>query len=337
MSTNSITAPSAIWVLQGEVAVFQGSKKGPFSLKSSAPTTCTVLVLFNKQRKITAMGHIDDYTSVRGVFNKIEILLRSMNSSLISEGFTASVLGASGLDYSLSNKELVLGQLEKLSIPAEQRSFSMVPEKTAQITVDVSTGKQTFLYEREWSKTLHYIQLREYGAFNDLLDYFFPGVKGVDIPFFEPKLASKREVSIPQIEGLEGSREEWAKNGSCYPIIKKLLSPFRIQIESYNKVQKLVSKLIMEKLKDFPILIKSDKEANYSLMLRQSASSKKCIELFELLLKNASSLDIDLTSTGKKSGSVWDVATKSNNNKALRLLYANTFKSDYEEKSAPAK
>lgn len=86
-----------------------------------------------------------------------------------------------------------------------------------------------------------------------------------------------------------------------------------------NKLENLTL-LINEKFSNLNVFMKSVKERNFNLLLRQSASNKSTKELLEFLLQNVSCLNIDINSKGEKSGTAIDVAIKNENKEAISLL-----------------
>lgn len=85
------------------------------------------------------------------------------------------------------------------------------------------------------------------------------------------------------------------------------------------KVKRLI-KLTNEKFLKFNAIMKSVKERNFNLLLRQSTVGNNTKELLEFLLQNLSSLNIDIHSKGEKSGTAMDVAVKNGNAEAIELL-----------------
>lgn len=100
-----------------------------------------------------------------------------------------------------------------------------------------------------------------------------------------------------------GSKEQFTDNLSSYK----------------NRVENLTC-LAKEKFSKFGLIMKSVKERNFNLLLRQSAANKNTKELLEFLLQNLSFLNIDIHSKGEKSGTALDVAIRNENEEAVKLI-----------------
>jgi Fic/DOC family len=102
---------------------------------------------------------------------------------------------------------------------------------------------------------------------------------------------------------LFGSKEQFTRD----------LNEYKIKVE-------ILTGFAKEKFSKFDVIMKSVKERNFNLLLRQAVSSKNTKELLEFLLQNLSPLNIDINSKGEKSGTAMDIAVKNKNEEAIKLL-----------------
>ena len=86
------------------------------------------------------------------------------------------------------------------------------------------------------------------------------------------------------------------------------------------KEYKFTVESLKTKYSKFNDLMKTIKDRNFNLLLRQAATIKNSTELLEYLLKNMHILNIDINSKGQKSGTALDVAINQGNGPAEKLL-----------------
>lgn len=316
-----------IVVLQGEFAVVDHNKCQA-RLKSPVPSTCTVLTLFNQERQIAVMAHIDDYTGVQGVFNKIELLLRNLHQTSLTEiSFKAKVMGGTEDSFSKSQQQAVIVALDDVGILWEMVELG---SERPQIEMNTATGELHF--RSDINRALEYLQLREFGDFNTLIDLKYGLAKGEDIPFFEPKEAARIELQNPFLDqvknvsvSLPGSIKStnWVDCARALETMGSLevqICPERQEIVSQEIVSSKVSSLVLGRFNQFPALKRSLETRNFALMLRQCAAEKRVYDLFAFLFENANSLLIPLTAKGQTSGTVWNIADSKGNQRALDCM-----------------
>lgn len=165
---------SPIVVLQGEYAVVQNTP-----LKCSAPTACIVFTLYDRAKQIGVMANVDDYTDIRAIFNKVEATLRNtFDHTLTSKQFVGKVMGGNGETFPIQQRASVMQILTRLGLQIEEVEL---PSPRPEVTLSGSDGSLLFSTP---NKSLEYLQLREYGTFNTLLDSNYSTLPGVEIPFF---------------------------------------------------------------------------------------------------------------------------------------------------------
>ncbi len=190
---------SALLVLQGEVG-FSESSEGRHEqfIKTSKPTSCTVLTLFHERG--TALAHIDDYTSVESLFRHLESQFKSRFGVILGkEKIEARVTGGSKDSFSIKKQKEIFKHLKKyknINVVEDSEKDRGMPR--AQIVVSSKNGKVTFLPENQTNQMLELVQLCEYGDFNrNILDKQYGNVAGDKIPDFEIKEATRHESDLP--------------------------------------------------------------------------------------------------------------------------------------------
>ncbi|NGX54080.1 MAG: hypothetical protein K1000chlam4_00803, partial [Chlamydiae bacterium] len=274
-----MSSPTNLVVLQGEVGVAQNSQ-----LKAPVPTASLVLTLFHEQKHIAVMAYLDDFTPVQAVFNRIEAVLRTTyQETLTSSKFVGKLMAGSEDPFSQDQRKAILQTLVRLGIKLEQVTL---PSPRPQITLDGSNGSLYFSDGTSVNKSLEFLQLREYGKFNDLLDYNYSHLPGDQIPDFEPRTAARPEPHLPAIDKLTGNRSAWIAKAQNLENAGKVdlstMNFFRFEIKSAS--------LAKEKLAKIPTDIKikeSVANGNFNLALRQAAADKAQIKHFQALLDYA--------------------------------------------------
>lgn len=292
-------------VLQGEVGVSDATQG---RLKSSCPTACWVVVWHHAESQVGAMAHIDDYTSVASAINRVELLVRSSYDLSLTAGFTAQLYGGREDSFSQEQKQEILKRVQDVEVVDRDG-------ERLQLELKCDDGSVTWT---EINKTLEYLQRREYGTFNDLLDVMFGGQNGSDIPFFEAKMALRKEPHIEEIDVVTSDdATPWLEQVQALALNSALpelpLEPHRAAI---GKADLDAIRQEAEGCDLGHIFETQD----YDRLLRNSVVLDTRFALTDVLLANRSALPLDLTSHGRTSGSVWDVAKKNNNEKALKLL-----------------
>ena len=283
----TIAAPSqTTLVFQGEYAVIQGEGV----LKTTTPTTCHVITVYDKASKKAFLAHIDDYTSVPQTIQKVVDLFAA------SGPLEITLFGGGSDFYSTHKFKEISSTLGALNLPFDK----VIPKEyheRPQIRFDGKTGQITLLEGMEKNTTLEEIQKYEYGKFNQFLDIAYADADGLDIPNFEVKLACRQESDSPS---LLPSRAPLMK-GKEEQILLGLLE--KIIVQSKESVQ-----------------MKMFQDKNFNFLTRFACSQSKYLPLLAFLLTFKSVFKIDLQDRGKTSGTAFDVAQKVNNIQALELL-----------------
>ena len=191
---------SPLVVFQGELAVTAFNSVGPNIIKTTIPSSCIVVGLYNEQKKIGALAHIDDYTDPAHAIQKMCEIAKIKFNTPCSSSYKATVLGGTDDPFSLNNKKLVLGGLKKYGIDSQIKKLSSRLSQRPQISLDVRNGELRLLEGNAINQRLEYLQRREYGEWNKWLDFAYQGVNGADIPYFEGKVATRYEENIPKFK-----------------------------------------------------------------------------------------------------------------------------------------
>lgn len=289
MSTNpalTATPSQTTVVFQGEYAFIQ--REGV--LKTSTPTTCHVVTVYDRASEKAFLAHIDDYTSVPDTIQKIVDLFAA------SRPLEIKLLGGGSDLYSKHQFKEISSILGALSLPFEKVSLKGYLDRP-QIIFDGKTGQLTFIEGKKKSEMLEFIQNREYGEFNNFLDRDYASLNGVDIPNFAIKLAVRRESDMSS------------------------LLPARICLVKEKEKQILLE--LFEKIlqqDEVPLQMRAFREKNFNFLTRLACSQSEYLPRLAFLLTFKSVFNIDLQDRGKKSGTAFDVAQKMNNIQALELL-----------------
>lgn len=210
-------------VFQGEFAVGNLSSLGSHILKTTIPSSCIVLGMYNEQTKIGALAHIDDYTSPLDVIQKICNTAKKQFNSPCSSSYDATVLGGTQEPVSLKHKKLVLEGLKKYGMTPKIKKLPSVLSLRPQIKLNLRNGELQLSKGKMIDQRLEYLQRREYKEWNNWLDFKYKGVAGKDIPYFEGKIATRYEKDIPKFPA--GNEAELAETR-----IRELLGKLQLPI-----------------------------------------------------------------------------------------------------------
>lgn len=309
-------------ILQGEVGIYHGLNSMEITLKTPVPTSCTIVTLFGKEKKIAVMAHVDDYVSIKHLFYFInEQMQKEYQCSLKSIDFEAKVFGGSEDSFSKGQQEKII-QILKTFEKVKWEKLECESKERPQVVMSATTGKVSFLFDKHKNFCVEYLQTREYYFFNKFfLDKEYKGWKGEDIPYFEVGLAMRSEFSLPKFEmndmtqnSINAALHLEDTNEISLPIVFYKRKPIANEESSLQ----ILTHMIKE-FKD-PSLEKSFQEKDFTLMLRQSCSEIKCIKITQHLFDCRFAFNIDLFAKGTKSGTALDVAKKYKNEKAIKLL-----------------
>ncbi|MEC7839252.1 MAG: hypothetical protein VX777_04340 [Chlamydiota bacterium] len=304
---------NSVVVFQGEHAVIQHSDGNQSVIKTSTPTSCTVFTLYNRTRKIAVLAHIDEYTSVRSTINKIELKLRKHFEATLTDGeFTGFIMGGTSDPYSIEKKKLSNTALAAASVNTYLIDTHGKPGEGPQITINAQDGSYLFHPGNQVNLTLEFWQQREYGEFNNLLDLKYGyGYGGAYIPDYESKTATRSESEFGELVLSPEERPQWIEiHKQRTNNLNKHVDAVRTALAPRKDAEKQIQDLIRDKFSRNKPLQSSLKNKNYNLMFRQSATDTKYFALFKLLFKYSSTLDVDFTSKGKQSGTIWNVIEK---------------------------
>jgi hypothetical protein len=235
---------------------------------------------------------------------------------VLDSSFVAKVFGGTNDLFSKKQQQLVLEIFKKKKIDCNILSLSQNTTRWSQ-SIFEADGKVTFLEEKEINTRLEYLQLREYGEWNNYLDRNYKNLQGDQIPYFEIKEASRLEKDIPcfEMKSLERKNIEKAQILERRGKLKLPIQEERIVVQNImRELQELVSKSPSNLIK------KTTEKKDFNLLLRQSVTHPAHIYLSSFLLDNKLALNINITSRGNKSGTAMDVAKKFNNQAAIDLL-----------------
>ncbi|MGL4540789.1 MAG: hypothetical protein ACRCU0_07455 [Candidatus Rhabdochlamydia sp.] len=303
-------------VLQGE---FSAVKDDDAVIKTTIPNTCTIFTLYNKESKIRVLAHIDDYTDVDKAIIHISGILENRFNKPISPSFVAKVFGGTNDSFSKKQQKLVIKAFEKMKINFDVLLLSQDIAQRSQSVFKVD-GKVSFLEKKEINNRLEYLQVREYGEWNNYLDRNYGDLQGDQIPYFEIKEASRLEKDIPYFE-IEGLQRENIKKAQLLEREGKLQLPIqeeRTAVQDNKEVIRKLQELINKSSSN--LIKKTAGKQNFNLLLRQSVTHPAHMQLSKFLLTNKLVLNINIESQGEKSGTAMDVAKKFNNQKAVDLL-----------------
>lgn len=302
-------------VLQGE---FVAVKSDDALIKTTIPTTCTIFTLYDKESKIRVLAHIDDYTDVDKAIIHISGILKNRFSKPISSSFVVKIFGGTNGQFSKKQQQLVLETFKKMKINCDRLPLSQDTAQRSQ-SIFKADGKVTFLKKQEMNKRLEYLQLREYGEWNNYLDRDYGDLQGDQIPYFEIKEASRLEKDIPYFEmkDLEGENIEKAQLLEREGKLKLPIQEKRTAVQDNEEVMRKLKELVA---KSSNLIKKTTEKKDFNLLLRQSMTHPAHIQLSRFLLDNKLALNINSASRGEKSGTAMDVAKKFSNQKAIDLL-----------------
>lgn len=328
---NSLTSTRI--VLQGEMSCAQATPENDCFIKTTKPTSCHILTLYSRKYKIGVLAHIDDYTSVRHAFAKIvETLKYHFHKPIGAYQFEAKLLGGCADEYSLKQKKNINHILEVLRIPVEkiplqdEMVLKVRKEKRPQVILNLSNGELNLIEGNRIDYQLEYLQYREYGEWNNILDFKYGSLAGDKIPYFEIKEAARFEKDIVDV-GADDSPDSIQKaqiRESC----GMLELPIQAQRSEFNEnsdeldidPEVILNKIVLTLSKEFKPLLNCLKSKDYNRLLRQSATDSKCIDLLNTLLEYDTFFGIDIHSRGEKSGSAMDLAVKNENQLAIEAI-----------------
>lgn len=310
------------FVLQGEVGIWEGIEN--LKIHTPTPTSCTVLTLYDKTKKIGAMAHIDDYTSVKHVFFILnEQAQTNFGHPLNALNFKATVIGGTSNQYSVKQQKKIIELLNNNNIEFQKMNFNNeLSEYRPQIVLNTDDGAINSIYGDEKNYRLEYLQTREYYFFNNYqLDTEYPSKKGENIPFFESIIAIRSARVLPPFEMKDMSQQSieaalaLEDSGQLkIPAIswkRTAISTREFAIANLNSI--ITNQRLL-------VLTNSFQERNFNLLLRQSCSSEKRIELTRYLVAARFVLGIDLNSKGKTSGTALEVALSNGNDLAVNEI-----------------
>ncbi len=179
-------------VLQGEMAIVQPKNEDDGLIKTPQATTCHVVTLYEPEKKIGVLAHIDDYTEPVQAIQKIGQLIKERYNVTLGPNFRARVMGGSDNCVSKKHQKLILLALKKTN-PKVLR----LPTPRPQVLFNAYDGAIQFA-EKE-NPGLEYLQRIEYGKWNTYLDLAFAEVNGMDIPYYEIKEANRYESEVPKL------------------------------------------------------------------------------------------------------------------------------------------
>ncbi len=100
---------------------------------------------------------------------------------------------------------------------------------------------------------------------------------------------------------------------------EQLTTKLKTYHEAVSQLRVLIGNLKIDE-RDLERLKTSFTNREFNLLLRQAAVRENMLELLSFLVENAEQLGIDIYSRGKTAGTVFDVATKNENNEGMVLL-----------------
>lgn len=280
-------------VSQRPLLVFQGeygiSEKG--ILYTTAPTICKIVTVFDPESKKAFLAHVDEYTSIPDTVQKVTELFDTTKPLLVR------LMGGCVCDqFSIKNKKEFSAIFEILGL-----SFETIPLKgfanRPQILLNGNNGQLDFLEDANKDPAIEFFQKNEFFHFNRFLDKEFSGIEGFDIPDFRIKKAER--VAGP----LElDCRRQVVRSDEA----KKILLQF------------LKNRLCADKAPD---LMKASLEAgDLGRLLRLSCVDQKYTSVLNFLLTFQKDLNINPNANTTPSGTALDIASRSNNLKAVDLL-----------------
>lgn len=303
-------------VLQGE---FAAVKNDNILIKTTIPKTCTIFTLYNKESKIRVLAHIDDYTDVDKAMIHISGILENRFSKALDSSFVAKVFGGTNDQFSKQQQQLILEIFKKKKINCDVLLLSQDTAQSSQSVLQ-ENGEVTFLKKKEINKRLEYLQVREYGEWNNYLDKNYVDMDGDQIPYFEIKEASRLEEDIPdfEIEGLQRENIEKAQFLESKEKWKLPIQEERTVVQDNENMMRKLQKIISEGSSN--VIKKTAEKQDFNLLLRQSVTHPAHMQLSRFLLANKLAFNINIASRGEKSGTAMDVAKKFNNQDAIDLL-----------------
>lgn len=300
-------------VLQGEFGIACGDEP---TLKTTCPSLCTVIAFYNSHRRIAVLAHVDDYTSIEHMLNKISKILGRKFKTSLSCNFQATIAGGSSNSCSVQQREALQSTLAALKIKTTTLPLTEKIQDRPQITFDAHAGNISLEAGERLNCHLEYLQQREYGEFNNLLDASYGCLPGTEIPFFKAREATRTEEQLAAFEWISTAHAQLLENEGQ---IQVPIKPQRIVAPSFaqklNRLEQMVASF-----KDAKSLNTSLLEKNFNLILRQAAANAKYFPLLKFLLEQGIYFKIDLTARGATSGTALDVARKFSNSAAIELL-----------------
>lgn len=303
-------------ILQGEVGTMQGDDTKDSLMKTTAPQTCHVVTLYNKERRISVLTHIDDHTSVVATMDKISRILMAKFKIPLNNKFSAKLLGGIKKDaYCKNQKEAILNIFKELKLTFEQVELTEDFLKRPQIAINARNGELLILDGGQKNQRLEFLQKCEYGTWS----------KGYKINLMSPtatfdiREAERRESDIPETEYDEATVRMLLSNGMI-----------PLPIKPHRTVAKELSQLVDEILDlikktnhaEMQALQTSVKNRNFNVLSRQASMDPLLLDLLKYLLDHRFTLGIDIHNSGKTSGTAYKVATNNKNVQAVEVLTA---------------
>jgi hypothetical protein len=139
------------------------------------------------------------------------------------------------------------------------------------------------------------------------------GWNGLD-PFYP------QNMCVFDANSLEKMFQEVVEGQERFAFMFGSKAQFNKDLNIYKQEVERLALIVNKKFSKLSLVTEPFKERNFNLLLRQSAANKITQEILEFLLQNLSSLNIDINSKGKTSGTVMDVAINNKNEEAISLL-----------------
>jgi hypothetical protein len=305
-------------VLQNEFALVQGNEVEDAIIKTSIVKQCIVFSLYNKETKMSVLAHLDDYADVRNAMNKINNSLVKFNTPLNGRTFCAKLLGGTNDEFSLSQKQAIRDIFRQLHLTFEELKLTENIKNRPQIALNARNGELIILDGNKINGKLEYLQQREYGMWNDILDDNYKGVAGHLLPSFEIHEANRCEEDLPKFEYQSIQHAQILEGAGFFSLP---LQPKREVVKGKKEIITEIEELINQNGgQNSGLLLQTVTKRDFNLLLRQSSTDPVLINLLQYLLQHRFSLDIDLESRGNTSGTAMDVAFKYKNQKAIDLL-----------------
>lgn len=200
---NPVSGFSSLIVLQNEVGFSRGQDgREERVIKTSVPSACTVITLFNARTGTSALAHIDDYSSVEDLITHLKSVFKArFQLSMERDDFVAQIMGGSSDPFSVEQQRKLTRALETQGAVAVRRVRIDGPDGSRpQIAIDSTTGELELFYGDRINEMLELTQRCEYGDFNKLfLNRLFCSVKGSEIPDFKVSEAVRHESDLPRM------------------------------------------------------------------------------------------------------------------------------------------